>query len=239
MVNTVLFDLDGTLLRMGQKEFLEAYISRLTKVFARMGYDVKTAVDALWAGTAAMVRNDGSALNRDRFWETFAEKLSLSDSEVSRAEAACDSFYQNEFDEVKSVAVQSDISAKLVRNAVSNGYLVVLATNPLFPLCAVEKRLSWIGLNASDFSYVTHYGNSSFCKPNPEYYKQVLNAIKREPQECLMIGNNPAEDMVACSLGIEGFLVSGYLEGEFDPTSAAFKHGSLEDLRKHFAEIFS
>ena len=230
MITTVLFDLDGTLLRMGQNEFLKAYISRISKVFTHLGYDAKAAIDALWVGTAAMVKNDGSALNKERFWETFAGSLSLSADDVSRAEAACDSFYQNEFDEVRSVAQSSDISARLVRDAAAKGCLVALATNPLFPLCAVEKRLSWIGLTASDFSHVTHYGNSSYCKPNPEYYKELLKAIKREPQECIMIGNNPAEDMIACSLGIKGFLVSGYVEGEVDPDNATFEQGSLDEL---------
>lgn len=237
MVNTILFDLDGTLLRMGQKEFIEAYISRLTKVFARMGYDAKAAVDALWAGTAAMVRNDGGALNRERFWKSFAEKLNLSEDEITRAEAACDNFYQNEFEEVKSIAEYTDISANLVRDAADKGYLVALATNPLFPLCAVETRLSWIGLTASDFAHVTHYGNSTFCKPNPEYYREVLRAIKREPQECLMIGNNPAEDMVACSLGMEGFLVSGHVEGEFDSDNTPFKQGTLDELAAHLSNL--
>jgi FMN phosphatase YigB (HAD superfamily) len=232
MFSTILFDLDGTLLRMGQKEFVDAYISGITKVFARLGYDAKASVDGIWAGTYAMVGNDGSALNRERFWKAFAGKLNLSEEEVVCAEAACDSYYINEFDDIKSIVEHSDISAKRVRDAAKKGYLVALATNPFFPLCAVETRLSWIGLSSSDFAHVTHYGNSTFCKPNTEYYREVLSVIKREPRECLMIGNNPAEDMVACSLGMEGFLVSGYVEGEFDSDNAAFKQGSLDDLAR-------
>jgi len=237
LINTFLFDLDGTLLRIGQKEFLEAYISQITKIFVRLDYDPKAAIDALWAGTAAMMKNDGSMLNKDRFWNGFAKTLNLSGDNITRAEAACDSFYKNEFDEVKSLAVPTDVSAKLVRNAASKGFSVILATNPFFPLCAVETRLSWIGLTLSDFEYVTHYGNSSFCKPNPEYYKELLKKIKREPKECLMIGNNPTEDMVACSLGIKGFLVEGFVEGEFEIKNAPFEHGSLTELEIYLNEI--
>jgi FMN phosphatase YigB (HAD superfamily) len=135
---------------------------------------------------------------------------------------------------VKSIVESSDISTELVRDMIEKGFQVVLATNPLFPECAVETRLSWINLSISDFSHVTHYGNSSFCKPNIGYYEQILKTIKREPHECLMVGNNPSEDMIACSLGIEGFLVSGYVEGEPPSGSFEYREGSLEDLAAYF-----
>ncbi|MCL2248036.1 MAG: HAD family hydrolase [Oscillospiraceae bacterium] len=234
MVNTILFDLDGTLLRMGQKEFLSAYISKLAKIFDRLGYEPKPGIDALWAGTYAMVKNDGSKLNKERFWNTFSKSLNLSEEDVVRAEAACDSFYTKEFDEVRAIAEPSDISAKLVKDMAKKGFQVVLATNPLFPECAVETRLSWINLCISDFSHVTHYGNSSFCKPSLGYYEQVLKIIDREPNECLMVGNNPSEDMIACSLGIEGFLVSGYVEGDPPSENFEYKEGTLEDLAGYF-----
>ena len=70
-VTTVLFDLDGTLLPMEQEVFLKAYLGGLCKKLAPLGYDPKAVVDGIWAGTGAMVKNDGSRLNEEAFWKEF------------------------------------------------------------------------------------------------------------------------------------------------------------------------
>ena len=63
MITTVLFDLDGTLLPMDQEVFVQDYLGRMAKYLAPHGYDPDLLVKALWAGTGAMVKNDGAALN--------------------------------------------------------------------------------------------------------------------------------------------------------------------------------
>jgi len=233
MINTILFDLDGTLLRFSQDEFIRVYFGELSKVFAKMGMDAKKSSEAVWSGTVAMARNDGSVLNKKRFWSRFAEQMELSSEELSVVESACDSFYENEFDNVKSILKPSDDSTRIVRSMIEKGYTVVLATNPLFPLCGVSTRLSWIGLSPSDFALVTHYDNSSFCKPNPEYFREVLNKIGKEPAECLMVGNNPAEDMVAAKLGADVFLVTDCIENEHGVDISGFRRGTLKELEAY------
>lgn len=58
-ITTILFDLDGTLLPMDQEAFTTGYFKSLAKKLAPYGYEPKSLVDAIWAGTAAMVKNDG------------------------------------------------------------------------------------------------------------------------------------------------------------------------------------
>ncbi|MCL2201731.1 MAG: HAD family hydrolase, partial [Oscillospiraceae bacterium] len=137
MIKTILFDLDGTLIQMTQKEFIGAYFKELAKVFVRMNMDPKASADAVWAGTMAMVQNDGTMLNRDRFWAAFQQALNLSEDALQAAEAACDNFYINEFHAVKAVVQPSEIPRRLISALKDKGYSLVLATNPLFPLCAV------------------------------------------------------------------------------------------------------
>jgi len=233
MINTILFDLDGTLLQFSQNEFIHAYFGELAKVFGKMGMDVKKSSEAVWAGTVSMALNDGSTLNKNRFWSCFSQTLSLSDDECSVVEAACDNFYVNEFNNVKSVLRPNDISKRLIKSMTEKGYVVALATNPLFPLCGVETRLSWAGLSASDFALVTHYGNSSYCKPNPKYFEEVITKLGRSPSECLMVGNNPVEDMVAHTLGIEAFLVTDCMENEAEADITSFPKGSLAELEDY------
>ena len=70
-IKTVLFDLDGTLLPMDQDRFVKTYFQLLAVKLAPHGYDPKQLVDAVWAGTAAMVKNNGHQSNEAAFWEKF------------------------------------------------------------------------------------------------------------------------------------------------------------------------
>jgi len=237
MIDTILFDLDGTLVRMSQDDFLEAYLTKLSKVFLSLELNPEEAIKALWIGTKVMVQNDGSVLNSVRFWDTFSSYLKLDSSKKQACEAACDNFYSNEFNEVKSITNPTDVSKRVVQTMKAKGYCVVLATNPVFPLCALESRLKWIGLDVSDFKHVTYYTNSSFCKPNLGYYKEVLTKINKKPEQCLMIGNSPAEDMCISALGADTFLVTGYLESAGDFDIFAYKNGSPEELEEYLMSL--
>ena len=62
-IQTVLFDLDGTLLPMDQNVFVKSYLGRIARAMAVHGYDPDKLVKAIWSGTDAMVRNDGSPLS--------------------------------------------------------------------------------------------------------------------------------------------------------------------------------
>ena len=71
MTKAILFDLDGTLLPMDQDVFVKDYLGRMARFLAPHGYDPQLLVKALWAGTGAMVQNDGSTRNEDTFWRVF------------------------------------------------------------------------------------------------------------------------------------------------------------------------
>jgi len=237
MIDTILFDLDGTLLRVSQDAFLEAYLTRLSKVFIKLGLNPEEAIKALWIGTKAMVQNDGSVPNAQRFWDAFSDCLKLDENMRQASEAACDSFYTGAFNEVKEITEPTDVSKRIVSTMKAKGFCVALTTNPVFPLCAVESRLNWLGLETNDFELVTHYANSSFCKPNLDYYREVLKKLNKSPEQCLMIGNSPAEDMCSSALGIETFLVTGYLESAGDVDISIYRHGSLEELEEYLLSL--
>jgi len=230
MIDTILFDLDGTLVRFTQKAFIDAYFGELAKVFGKMGMDINLSIKAVWAGTKSMFINDGTKLNSERFWHTFAKVMELDGERLKTVEAACDSFYTNEFNTVKSIIDYSDIPKRLVRGLAQKGYKIALATNPLFPKCAVESRLGWIGLAASDFIHITHYSNSKFCKPHLGYYKEILQEIGKTPEQCIMVGNNPSEDMIPREIGMETYLVTDYMENESDTDITTYRKGTLAEM---------
>ena len=71
MITTILFDLDGTLLPMDQEVFVKDYLGRMAAFLAPHGYDAQSLIKAVWAGTGAMVKNEGKAKNEDVFWQVF------------------------------------------------------------------------------------------------------------------------------------------------------------------------
>ncbi len=229
MLKTVMFDLDGTLLPFVQDDFIKLYFGGLCKKLAPLGYQPDKVVKDIWAGTKSMVTNDGSRLNRDAFWETFrAANAGLPD-----AECLCDDFYTGEFDTVRACLKSAPDHKPMISRLKKLGLDVVLATNPIFPRCAVETRLKWVNLDEKDFSYITSYENSTFCKPNPAYFKEVLGKIGRSPEECVMIGNSAAEDMIpAGKLGISAFLAVDFLENPENIDIGGFPRGSMADAER-------
>ena len=87
----------------------------------------------------------------------------------------------------------------------------MLATNPFFPAIATHKRVRWAGLEPEEFAFITTYENSSYCKPNLEYFRQLLDALGLQPEECVMVGNDALEDTAAAQLGIPVFLLTDCL----------------------------
>lgn len=70
----ILFDLDGTLLPMDMDAFIKAYFGELAMFMAPYGFQPEPLIDAMWTGTAAMVKNDGTCTNEERFWSVFEQK---------------------------------------------------------------------------------------------------------------------------------------------------------------------
>lgn len=238
-IDTVLFDLDGTLLPFAQEEFIAVYLKKIGAVFAGLGLDAKFALRALWAGTDAMLQNDGTKYNSERFWGTFAAATALPDAQLRAVEDACDSFYCGEFDTVRSVLKPADpeLPRRMVRALKARGFRVVLATNPLFPTCAVTTRLGWIGLTPDDFCMITDYANSTFCKPSAGYYRAIFDALGKQPQQCLMVGNSTRDDMPAAALGADVFLVADFLENEDGLDIGAFRHGTLAGAEAYLTAL--
>ena len=234
MLNTILFDLDGTLAPFMQDEFIHAYFRLLIQRLTPMGYDGEKLIQALWKGVAAMIQNSGEQTNRQVFWEMFTGELGI---QALALESILDDFYTREFDGARSVLRGNADRSALTRSLREKGYGLVLATNPIFPASAIETRLGWVGLAGSDFDYVTTYENSRRSKPNPGYYRDILAQIGKEGENCLMIGNNPVDDMAAREVGLEVYLVTDCIENPDGLPVDGFPHGSFRELEAALAKL--
>lgn len=226
-ITTVLFDLDGTLLPMDQNVFIKAYFGGLARRLAPHGYDPKKLIDSIWQGTAAMVKNNGDVTNEERFWQGFEAAYGKPARQDEEHFAA---FYRENFDSVSASCGYTPAAREIVDTAKSCGLRVALATNPIFPAMATERRIAWAGLSPSDFELVTTYENSRHCKPNPDYYRDVMQTLGVKPEECVMVGNDVGEDMIAETLGARVFLLTDNLINSKNVDISVYPNGSYADL---------
>lgn len=226
-IRYILFDLDGTLLPMDQEIFIKSYFGRLAAKLAPHGYDPKKLIDAIWGGTAAMVKNDGRVTNEEAFWNFFA---TIFGAESRKDEPIFEEFYHTDFQQVRESCGFDPRAAQTIAALKERGFTLVLATNPIFPAIATESRMKWAGLDREDFDLYTTYENSRHCKPNPDYYRDILAHIGAKAEDCLMVGNDVAEDMVAQTLGMKVFLLTDCLINKSGADISQYPHGSFEEL---------
>jgi len=226
----IFFDMDGTLLPMDEELFINTYIAELAKKMAPYGVEPRQLAKAMWAGVGAMVKNDGSQTNEAVFWQTFDALTPGADHAALRPLTA--TFYHNEFHNARAATRANPLAAEAVRLARQKARLVVLATNPLFPLAAQQARMSWMGLSEADFDFVTAFEQQRFCKPNPAYYTAICRQFDLDPAGCLMIGNDETEDMQAsqaAGLG-QGYLITDCLKPGRDGYVWQGPRGSFSEM---------
>ena len=233
-ITTVLFDLDGTLLPMDQEAFVKAYIGALVKAITPFGCDSKALANAIMAGTVAMVKNTGEQTNEDIFWQFLVNACGPS---VKQDMSIYDEFYRNDFQKVRTVCGFAPEARLVIDHVKELGLRPVLATNPLFPTLATESRIRWAGLDPKEFALYTTYETSHYCKPNPAYYREVLDQLHADPSECLMVGNDVGEDMIAEQLGMRVFLLTDCIINRKNEDISRFPHGGFADLLSYLNRL--
>lgn len=233
MINTILFDLDGTLLPMDMESFEKLYFESMAAYLKDL-IDPKELVKSIWASTNTMVHNIEPRINEEVFMEDFKTRIG-GDTEVYKERF--DKFYDTEFMKAKEAVYENEFMKKSVKILKEKGYKVVIATNPLFPLKAIEHRIRWAGFEPSDFEYITSYERNHYCKPQLEYYEEVLKDIDKSPEECMMIGNDVQEDLIAGKLGLKTFLIKDCLLHRTDDEIATDYSGYYEDFYEFVKEL--
>jgi len=233
MIKNVLFDLDGTLLPMDMEVFTNGYFKFLVKkaMAASDKYKPEELIAAIWGGCKAMVMNKGQGPNEDAFWAYFA---SVYGEDSLKDKAIFDDFYANEFSCAKAFTGFNPDARLTVDKIKAAGYKVVLATNPIFPATATIQRTQWAGFDVNEFEAYTTYENCTYCKPNPEYYLELLDKLNMKPEESLMVGNDVTEDMDAgLKAGMSVFLITDCMINKENKDINQYPHGSFRDLAEY------
>ena len=234
-ITTILFDLDGTLIRMDQDEFIRLYFVSILDKIGRLGFDTAVVQNALEAAVVATLRNDSGLSNEQRFWQVFDE---TSSGLADQLRSQIDSYYSSEFNMVVEQTCEAYPRAREVLLAAKRkGMRIILATNPLFPMVATHARIRFGGMSPEDFEYITAYENSSYCKPNPAYFTELLAKLGVSPEECVMIGNDTRDDFSALALGIPVFTLTDGLINRDDIDLDLHPHGSFDELISYIKSL--
>ena len=228
MIKAVCFDLDGTLLPMDIDEFCRYYFGLLARRLSPLGYDPKALIDAVLSGSEAMGNNDGYATNEEVFWADFCRAFG---KRAAADKSRFLEFYKTDFDKARAVCGFDPDAAPAVRACKDAGLAVCLATQPVYPRIATEKRIRWAGLDPADFAFFTTYEDCRFCKPAPGYFKDVAARLGLAPAECLMVGNDADEDLAAADAGMQVFLLrNDYLLNKSGKDLSCYPQGDFSDL---------
>lgn len=233
-ITTVLWDLDGTLLPMDLEKFTNRYFGLLAAKLAPLGYEPRALVANIWAGTKAMVQNNGEKSNEEAFWQVFLEKYG---EKAEKDRPLFDEFYRTDFAAARDSCGFTPLAAGTVALARTLGFRQALATNPIFPTVATESRIRWAGLGPEDFELYTTYENSRFCKPNPRYFGDVARALGAAPETCLMVGNDAREDLAAARTGMRVFLLTDCLINPEGRELSDCPHGGFPDLQDYLRAL--
>lgn len=230
MLQAILFDLDDTLLGNDMDRFMPGYFDLISR-YAQGIMERERFLHELMACTQVMVENtDPTRTNREVFWRVFQQRNGLDPAEL---EPFFETFYRTQFAQLQNVTQFQPTAVSLMRTCFAMGLQVVIATNPLFPLAAIEQRLAWAGVPVSEFNYalVTSYENMHTAKPHHAYYQEILRKIGCAPEAALMVGDSWELDIVpAAEVGMLTYWLP--LNDEKSPNGLPYPTamGALDDL---------
>ena len=224
----IMSDLDNTLLPIyTQDRFVEIWFRDIAKIFRDYGLDPVRAANGVNQGVRAMLYNESGRKNIEVFYE---EVEKISGYTRDQIEPPTHEYYTTTFENVYDITLPNPFAVRIAELMREKAEYAVVATMPVFTIEAVAMRMGWVGLTPSMFDHVTTADTSCYCKPNPLYFKEILDRFGVTPEQALMIGNDVREDMYPCrELGIETFLVTNHKITHGLPFDD-FRQGRYEDL---------
>ena len=207
-IQAVLFDLDGTLLRVQMAEFIPRYIAGLATQ-CREFVSPKQFEKAMLSAIRSLIRftGNGELTNEQRLFILLQQQLGVAEVDLRQG---FDAYRDSGMSELQPL-VHSIPLAKQVLAECSGQVPLVLATNPVFPEFMIRARLEWADLDGLHFEHLTSYENSCFCKPQSGYFEAIAERLGVAAEHCLMVGNDTQHDLSAAAVGMQTFLVDTWL----------------------------
>ena len=202
-IDTLLFDLDGTLVDQFQPFSSLQFTWLVVRRFAGLA-PPRAIVRAGHAAVAALQAHGTDRPNFEVRVETFAREAGGAPAEAARRVVR---LADEDFRAMGWRFRPVPGARATIERAKALGFRVVLATNPTVPLPMTRHRLAWAGLADVEWDLLTHPEACTRTKPDPAYYAELLGKLGTTADRCLMIGNDPRKDLPAMALGIRTFIL--------------------------------
>jgi FMN phosphatase YigB (HAD superfamily) len=230
MTLTLLLDLDNTLLQNDIEDFLPGYLQAWGNFIAPY-IDPQRFVNALLTSTRIISEQPRPDCTlRQLFNSVFYPLIGMDEEKFQPFE---DQFYSQVFPSLKTLTQPIPGVIEFVRAALERDFQLVIATNPLFPLTAIEQRLDWAGLPVDryPFALVPNIETFHFGKPHAAFFAELLAYLGWPSGPVVMVGDEPKSDILpADQFGLPTFWIAK--EGVIPPADLQMPHarGQLSDL---------
>lgn len=191
---TLLVDLDNTLLLNSMEQFLPAYLNAISAHLAP-ALNPKDVLQGLMAGTREMVKNQRPDRTlKEAFDSVFYPSLGIQESEYGPIFA---DFYARVYPQLRALTQPNPDAHTLLEQARRRNYRLVIATNPLFPLTAIQQRVEWAGVTSNGFAVdlIPSYETMHFAKPHTAYYAELLGTLGWPEGAVVMVGDDLENDI--------------------------------------------
>jgi FMN phosphatase YigB (HAD superfamily) len=194
MIRAVLLDLDETLIANPDGAFADALVQLADDALApRLG--VSTLRPALRRMMQRLTAERTQITNNlHLIYETFTESTQ---QPVDLVREALQTFYTQDYPALARWISPVNSAQTLIDCLIHQQIAVVIATNPVYPPAAIQQRIAWGGLDASRAALITDASMMHFAKPDPAYYAEIIARLGVEPDEALVIGDHPTNDIAA------------------------------------------
>jgi FMN phosphatase YigB (HAD superfamily) len=227
---TLLIDLDDTLLINPIDEFMRGYLKLLSQ-FLSPFVPPNLMIPQLLKSTDLMVEKAHPYRTLEETFDSdFYPALGL---DTQKIKPIIDHFYNEIFPTLRDSTSPQPGAVQLIEHAITSGYKIVIATNPLFPRSAITQRLEWagFGVDSYPFDLITSYEIMHFAKPKSAYYAEILGQLGWPDQPVCMVGNSLEFDILpAVELGFPGFLVTNGQKRNCQKPTRKINSGSIREV---------
>jgi len=229
MFDAILFDLDGTLLNINMDHFLKHYFKKMVEMAVKCEYrNTEKLVKQIYNSTKAMIEDRNPyTTNEEVFMTDFFKNWCYPPEEFK---SFFDKFYEKGFPQLKQYCCPFPGVPEMMAGLFAKNFRIVIATNAVFPLTALQQRLDWARIGQFNYELITSFEVMHFCKPHIEYYREIADKIGVKPEHCLMVGNDAKEDLPAGKIGMKTFLLENNLVNGKEAVLKPTWRGELKDL---------
>jgi len=226
----LLFDLDDTLLDSNIDNLIPVYFQKLAAHLAAV-VPPEQMLQELMRSTVAMYRSTRVDQTLEQvFSDQFYAPLGTTREAVAEQ---IEQFYDQIFPTLQPLTSPRPEAIALVEWAMSQGWQVSVATDPLFPRKAILHRLRWANLAPENYPFelISDFQTFHFAKASVAYFPEFLGQLGWDGESpLLMVGDSIERDVIpARQAGIPVFWLKA--DGQSAPEADGVPQGTLSDLR--------